>query len=89
MNASPEQWIELYNRSASPVDVSGWEFSEGVSYTFPAGTTIPAGGFAVVAWDPAGFAVLKAVALWIYPLSQPKVDEIETALTARRAAATA
>jgi len=35
---------------------------------------------------PAGFAVLKAVALWIYPLSQPKVDEIEQALAARRAA---
>ena len=38
---------------------------------------------------PAGFAVLKAVALWIYPLSQPKVDEIEAAPTARRAALTA
>lgn len=38
---------------------------------------------------PAAFAVLKAVALWIYPLSQPKVDEIEAALTARRAAPTA
>lgn len=36
---------------------------------------------------PAGFAVLKGIALFIYPLSQPKVDEIEKDLTARRAAA--
>lgn len=38
---------------------------------------------------PAGLAVLKAVALWIYPLTQPKVDAIESALAARRAALTA
>ena len=37
---------------------------------------------------PAGFAILKAVALWIYPLSQKRVDEIEQELAARRAAAT-
>lgn len=36
---------------------------------------------------PAGFAVLKAIALYLYPLSQAKVDEIEKALTSRRAAA--
>jgi glycoside/pentoside/hexuronide:cation symporter, GPH family len=36
---------------------------------------------------PAGFAVLKGIALYIYPLSQPRVDEIEKELTARRAAA--
>ena len=37
---------------------------------------------------PAGVAVLKAIALWIYPLSQTSVDEIEKELAARRAAAT-
>ena len=37
---------------------------------------------------PAGFAVLKGIALWIYPLGKTKVDEIEKALAARRAAAT-
>jgi GPH family glycoside/pentoside/hexuronide:cation symporter len=38
---------------------------------------------------PAGFALLKATALWIYPLSLARVDEIEQELAARRAAATA
>ncbi len=36
---------------------------------------------------PALFALLKAVALMIYPLDQKKVDRIESELTARRAAA--
>jgi GPH family glycoside/pentoside/hexuronide:cation symporter len=38
---------------------------------------------------PAGFATLKAVSLWIYPLSRAKVNEIENDLAARRAAASA
>lgn len=58
INDSPEQWVELHNKSEEAVDVGGWRLSEGVSYTFPAGTTIPAGGFVVVAWDPAAFATL-------------------------------
>ena len=36
---------------------------------------------------PAGVAVLKGIAIYIYPLSKTKVDEIESDLTARRAAA--
>ena len=37
---------------------------------------------------PAGFAILKAACLWIYPLGQRKVDQIERELAARRAMAT-
>lgn len=37
---------------------------------------------------PAFFAVLKGISLWIYPLGQAKVNEIEKDLIARRAAAT-
>jgi Lamin Tail Domain/Concanavalin A-like lectin/glucanases superfamily len=59
VNNGPEQWIELHNKSASPVDVSLWKFSDGISYQFAAGTpAIPAGGFVVVAWDTAAFAAL-------------------------------
>jgi GPH family glycoside/pentoside/hexuronide:cation symporter len=36
---------------------------------------------------PAGFAILKGISLWIYPLSKSKVDQIEQDLIARRAAA--
>lgn len=38
---------------------------------------------------PGLFAILKGVALWIYPLDQRRVDEVEQALAARRAQAAA
>ena len=49
--SNPEEWIELYNRSASPVDLTGWTLSGGISYSFSAGKTIAPGGYLVVAKD--------------------------------------
>lgn len=57
-SGSPEQWIELHNRGAASVDLSGWKFTSALDYIFPAGTSLPAGGFLVVAWDPSAFAAL-------------------------------
>lgn len=54
----PEQWIELHNKGAAPADLSGWKLSDAVNFAFPPGTSVPAGGFLVVAWDPAAFAAL-------------------------------
>jgi hypothetical protein len=55
----PEQWIELHNRSGAAVDLSGWSFGDGIDYVFPAGSAVlPAGGYAVLAWDPAAFQLL-------------------------------
>lgn len=58
--SGPEQWIELHNKGAAPVDVSAWKFTDGISFDFPTAppAIIPAGGFLVVAWDPAAFSVL-------------------------------
>ncbi len=47
----PEEWIELYNRGAEPVDLGGWAFSDAVTYTFPSGTILAPGGYLVVAGD--------------------------------------
>lgn len=47
----PEQWLELYNKSGSPVSLSGWSLTGGVSYAFPPTASIPAGGYLVVAKD--------------------------------------
>lgn len=44
-----DQYVELYNRSGSPVDVSRWRVEDGISYTIPPATVIPAGGYLVVA----------------------------------------
>jgi len=46
------EFVELYNYGTVAVDLSGWSFTEGVFYTFPAGTTLPAGGYVVVAANP-------------------------------------
>ena len=48
-------WIELFNRSAQPVDLSHWSFSEGIRFVFPAGATLPGRSFLVVARDRAAF----------------------------------
>ena len=50
---SAEEFIELYNSGAAPVDLGGAYFDAGISFTFPVGTTIAPGAFLVVAQDPA------------------------------------
>ncbi len=49
------QFLELFNRGKSSVDLSGWEFVEGVTFVFPKGATIPAGGHLVVTSDTNAF----------------------------------
>lgn len=53
--SNPEQWVELYNRGASPVSLGGWSFSDGIGFTFPAGMSLSPGGYVVVASDLASF----------------------------------
>ncbi len=51
------EWVELHNRSESPISVAGWALSFGTSdfdtkaVVLPGGTEIPAGGFLVVGGD--------------------------------------
>ncbi|HZR16783.1 MAG TPA: CotH kinase family protein [Verrucomicrobiae bacterium] len=42
------QYVELFNRGDSTVDLSKWSFSKGITYTFPNGTKLGAGEFLVV-----------------------------------------
>jgi len=51
-----EEWIELYNRGSSGVDLSGWTLGGGIEYDFPFGTVIPSGGYLVVAKDALALA---------------------------------
>lgn len=46
-------WVEIYNRSGNLVDLGGWRFTSGIDFTFPAGTSIPDGGYLVIAEDSA------------------------------------
>jgi hypothetical protein len=46
-----EEWVELFNKSESAVDLTGWGLRGGISFDFPEGTIIEAGAFAVVSND--------------------------------------
>ncbi len=48
------EFIELYNAGTTEVDLSGWQFTEGVLYTFPAGAKLSAGEYIIVAQSPDG-----------------------------------
>ncbi len=46
----PLEFIELLNAGDAPANMAGWTFEK---FTFPPGTTLPAGGYLVLAPDPA------------------------------------
>ncbi|KEO83985.1 lamin tail domain-containing protein [Tumebacillus flagellatus] len=56
-SGTTQEWVELYNKTSSAIDLSGYKLTdngvgatsltEGV-YTFPSGTTIPAGGYITI-----------------------------------------
>ena len=45
------EFIEIYNNGAEAIDLSGWRFTSGISFDFPPGTSIPSGGYVVIAAD--------------------------------------
>ena len=75
-----KEYVELHNPTGVDVDVSGWVFTSGISYTFEAGATIPAGGYIVVARDPA--RIRSIYGLGPYEVVGP-VDEEATAAFGR------
>jgi hypothetical protein len=46
-----DEYVELHNWGATPIEVGGWRLEDGIRFEIPPGTTIPAGGFLVVAKD--------------------------------------
>ena len=46
------EYIELYNRGTDTISLSGWAFTDGINYTFNAGTEMPPDSYLVVAKDP-------------------------------------
>lgn len=48
---SSEEFVELHNHTDRAVDVSGWRLTDGIDYRFPTNSTLPAGGYFVVARD--------------------------------------
>lgn len=72
-------WVELYNAGASPVNIGGYYMSDNVNnpdkWAFPAGTTIAAGGFMRVVCS--GLNVVSGI--WYhtsYKMTQCKPEEV-------------
>ena len=51
-NEPEMEWLELHNLMSIDMDLSGWQLTEGVQFTFPAGTRLRRGGYLVVASSP-------------------------------------
>lgn len=66
---SRQEWIELHNRGTGQVNLHGWRLTKGLAYTFT-NTTLPAGGYLVVAANVAAFrarypSVTNVVGDWV------------------------
>lgn len=59
---SAEEWIELFNPTATTADISGWTLIDnngtGTTYTIPAGTTLRPRTFLTIAANQSGFKAL-------------------------------
>jgi len=53
VKTSPLEFVELFNAGDTEMDLSGWYFTDGIEYTFPADTTLAAGGYVVIAENEA------------------------------------
>jgi hypothetical protein len=51
-DGSYEDWVELHNPTAAPINIGGWHLTDSASnktkWTFPAGVTVPANGYLLV-----------------------------------------
>ena len=45
------EFIELFNAGDAPVDLSGWEYSDGIEFSYSTGSVVKPGGFHVIASD--------------------------------------
>lgn len=63
------EFVELYNASAYPLDLSGVSFSNAVRYIFPNNTTLASGAFVLVVKNAASFALRyqDAASPWYWP----------------------
>lgn len=48
-----EEYVELFNYSDQDIDLSNWQFADGIRFEFPEGSMIPANGYVVIGSDPA------------------------------------
>ena len=83
-SGTPDDWFELHNTSAAPIDLSGVSYSDepttnATKAVFPAGTTIAAGGYllkTVNDTDP-GFKLGSDEVLGLFAPSGAPIDLVD------------
>ena len=58
LNTPEEEFIELFNRSGSNVNLGGWRLEQGIDFAFPANISIGPGQYLVVAADTNRFRAI-------------------------------
>ncbi|MBN2593452.1 MAG: lamin tail domain-containing protein, partial [Sedimentisphaerales bacterium] len=61
------EFIELYNTTAANIDLSGWYFTNAISYQFPAGSILPVSEYIVVVQNPAHIQAKWSSGRYIVP----------------------
>jgi hypothetical protein len=61
------EFIELHNTTAADIDLTGWYFTDAVSYQFPDGSILPAGGYIIVAQNPTHINIKWSSGRFILP----------------------
>ena len=51
-----EEYLEIHNYGDAAVDLTGWSFTSGIDYTFPAGQLLAAGAYLAIPADRAAFS---------------------------------
>ena len=78
-NNTNDEYIELHNRTAGPVALENtagsWRIDGGVDYVFPAGATIPAGGYMLlVPFDPVADTAARDAFLEAYGATNGQIN---------------
>ncbi|MGJ8695615.1 MAG: lamin tail domain-containing protein [Verrucomicrobiaceae bacterium] len=60
-NTARDEFVELYNAGTEVVDVSGWFFQDGISFTIPGSTEIGVGEYLVIAQNPGQMSAVHGV----------------------------
>ena len=72
------EWIEIHNTGSTPVNLSDWRVTRGFEFEFPDGWAIEAGGYLVIAGDPAAIEAHYGLAGVLGPFDGSLRNDDET-----------
>ena len=68
-NEETLEWVELYNKQAVDMDISGWRLRDGIDFTFGPNTILGGGDYLVVAISPADLQAASGFAGAVGPFA--------------------